>query len=54
MDIESLCRVEASSDGLYSNRFCPLLIPGATFTDSLNSWLGEAGASVLSDDLPVA
>jgi len=45
VDVESLCHVVASSDGLYSSSFSPLLIPGGTFTDSLNSWLGEPGVT---------
>ena len=56
MDVESFCQVVASSEGLRSSRFSPLLIPGGSFTDSLNSRLGELGvtASVVSDDLLVA
>ena len=53
MDVESHCQVLASSDGLRSSRFSPLLIPGGSFTDSLNSRLGELGvsASVVSGEL---
>ena len=36
VDVESLCHIVASSDGLYSTSLSPIPIPGGTFTDSLN------------------
>ena len=48
MDVESLCQIVASIGGLYSSCFSPLLIPRGTFTDSLNSWLGEPGVTLES------